>query len=146
MARLYATEAQLIEHGAPPGVTLPTGTAAAYQLREASLVIDEALLGAIYDTDTAGMPTATTVVEALRDATCAQVAWWSETGDVSGAVAASPWTSVSAGSVSLSGRAPGGGSAPRTPSGREIAPSALTHLRLAGLTPGAIGHAPVTYY
>lgn len=45
-------------------------------LTRASLVIDDALVGAVYAVDVDGMPTDSVVVGALRDAVCAQVAWW----------------------------------------------------------------------
>jgi hypothetical protein len=38
----------------------------------ASMAVDKALVGAIYDTDSTGMPTDTTLVEVFKDATCAQ--------------------------------------------------------------------------
>jgi hypothetical protein len=52
------------------------------QLSNASRVIDSALFGAIYTTDpTTHLPTDALIIAALRDATCAQVEWWLETGD-----------------------------------------------------------------
>lgn len=41
-------------------------------MSKASLQIDRALIGAVYTTDGAGLPTDTVLIEALRDATCAQ--------------------------------------------------------------------------
>jgi hypothetical protein len=38
----------------------------------ASMAVEKALVGAIYDTDVTGMPTDTTLVEVFKDATCAQ--------------------------------------------------------------------------
>lgn len=38
----------------------------------ASLSIEKALVGAIYDTDVTGMPTDTTLIGVFKDATCAQ--------------------------------------------------------------------------
>ena len=137
MARVYATEADLAAYGAPIGVVLPTGADAVRQLKRASELVDLAIITAVYDTDTVtGLPTATAVTEALRDATCAQVAYWAETGDQSGT--SSQWQSVSIGSVSLSRGTSGQQSG--LSSGRSLAPQACTHLRLAGLLPGAIVH------
>lgn len=41
-------------------------------MARASRTIDRALVGAIYDTDTGGLPTDATLAGVLRDATCAQ--------------------------------------------------------------------------
>lgn len=72
---VHATEAQLATW---------TGTAApanaAVLLRSASLLVDRALIGAIYTTDTAGKATDATVLGALADATCAQAATWATLG------------------------------------------------------------------
>jgi len=136
MARVYATEAQLAAYGAPAGVVLPTGADALRQLTRASELVDLAIITAVYDTDTVtGLPTATAVTEALRDATCAQVAYWAETGDQSGT--GGQWQSVKIGSVSLTGSSSGQSG---TSSGRQLAEQAWTHIRLAGLLPGAIIH------
>ena len=51
-------------------------------LARATLDIDYALIGVLYDVDVAGMPTEPiTVIPALRDACCAQVEWWLVTND-----------------------------------------------------------------
>ena len=137
MARVYATEAQLVAYGAPAGVVLPTGVDAVRQLTRASEVVDLALIGAVYDTDAVtDLPTDVKVIEALQLATCAQVAYWAETGDQSGT--SSQWQSVSIGSVSLSRGT--GGQQSGLSSGRSLAPQGCAHLRLAGLLPGAIVH------
>lgn len=72
---VHATEAQLATW---------TGTAApanaAVLLRSASLLVDRALIGAIYSTDTDGVATDATVLEALSDATCTQAATWAALG------------------------------------------------------------------
>lgn len=50
-------------------------------IRSASLLVAEATRAAVYDVDTTtGLPYALTYVEALRDATCAQVAAWDALG------------------------------------------------------------------
>jgi hypothetical protein len=103
-------------------------------LARASEDIDDALLTALYCTDSDGMPTEVDVIDALRDATCAQVEYQQETGDT-GTGAAGRWDSVSLGPVSLSGRK----DASTGPQGVDLAPRAGRALRRAGLIPGAIG-------
>lgn len=70
------------------------------QLRDATLELDFALKGALYDVDDDGEPTDPMVIEAFRDACCAVVEWWEETGDPLGAAAS--YDSVSIGSAALS--------------------------------------------
>lgn len=61
---------------------VPAPSDADRQLDRASRIVDGALFGAIYATDPATqLPTDALVIVALRDATCAQVEWWLETGD-----------------------------------------------------------------
>jgi hypothetical protein len=98
-------------------------------LADASKALDDALLTAVYDTDTDGMPTNADVQEAFAEAVCAIVEWWGETGDAIGADGG--WDSVSAGPVSLS-RGSGGSSA--TPiAGGALPPRAASALgRLDG--------------
>lgn len=55
----------------PPGPMMPTEVPPRVFIR-ASLAVDKALVGAIYATDTDGLPTDTTLIEVFRDATCAQ--------------------------------------------------------------------------
>ena len=54
-------------------------------LRMASYAIRSALLTATFDVDAEGRPTDTSVEAAIRDATIAQLAFWVETGDSTGA-------------------------------------------------------------
>ncbi|HEY9409329.1 MAG TPA: hypothetical protein VIQ30_22650 [Pseudonocardia sp.] len=53
---------------------------AAILLRSASGLIGEQTSLALYDVDAAGLPTDPAVVEAFRDATCAQAAAWAALG------------------------------------------------------------------
>lgn len=65
---VYATEEQLAEWldvNEPPA-------GAGRALQDASLDVDTLLIGAVYSVDEQGAPTAQTVIDALRDATCAQ--------------------------------------------------------------------------
>ncbi|MFC8584222.1 hypothetical protein ACFUGD_06655 [Streptomyces sp. NPDC057217] len=96
--RVYATPEQLTEWTGEPA---PAD--AERLLTRASEDIDDALLTAVYAVDSDGMPTKPAVVQALADATCAQVEYRQETGD-SGTGAAGQWDSVSLGPVAMSGR------------------------------------------
>lgn len=93
--RVYATTTQLANqlHAAPP-LDSPK------LLADASKALDDALLTAVYDVDSDGMPTNTEVIDAFAEAVCAIVEWWGETGDPVGADGG--WDSVSAGPVALS--------------------------------------------
>ncbi|HEY9476479.1 MAG TPA: hypothetical protein VIS06_21845 [Mycobacteriales bacterium] len=100
---VYAVETDLADSVyLPKGVTAPTGTEATRLLTRASRRVDRLLLPAVYDVDDTGAPTDPAVIEAVRDATCAQAAWWLETGDESGA--AGQYQSVGIGSVNLTRR------------------------------------------
>jgi hypothetical protein len=132
MARTYATLGEFAEwtgEGAAEAEVVP-------MLRRASALVDNLIMTARYPVDSAGMPTEERVREALRDAVCAQVAWWAETGDASGA--SGQYTAVSLGSLSLE-------RAPRSPAGDaqagRVAPEAVQTLATAGLlaqAPGAV--------
>jgi hypothetical protein len=122
-ARVYATSA---DYTARTGQTAPADIERL--LARASQDIDDALLTALYDTDADGMPLEAEVIDALRDATCAQVEYQQETGDT-GTGAAGRWDSVSLGPVSLSGRK----DATSGPAGLDLAPRAGRALKRAGL-------------
>jgi len=111
----------------------------------ASSVVDEVLIGAVYAVDGDQQPTDTDVIDALRDATCAQVQWFDETGDTTGSGAGGELghiTSASIGSASYSIKNTGGGTdagaTQTTPSGITIAPTVLSILRAAGLKPSGV--------
>ncbi|MEK9521455.1 hypothetical protein MIU24_18975 [Streptomyces venezuelae] len=128
--RVYATPTQLAEWTGEPA---PAD--AERLLTRASEDVDDALLTAVYDVDTAGMPTDPAVAQALADATCAQVAYRQESGDT-GTGAAGRWSSVSIGPVSMSGpRQSAGGTGAGSVDLGEQASRALAR---AGLTPGEI--------
>lgn len=128
MPRVYATPEQL---AAWTGQPAPAD--AEHLLARASADIDAALLCAFYRTNDAGMPTEPRVVQALADATCAQVEYQLATGD-DGTGAAGRWGSVSIGPVSLGDRRP----APQASGDVDLAPRAHRALMLAGLLPGVI--------
>lgn len=75
MPLIYATSDDLATW-----TTAPAPADAAVLLREASILIADACLADIYDTDTTGMPTDPQLRDAMRDATCAQVHAWIEAG------------------------------------------------------------------
>lgn len=110
-------------------------------LRRASRKVDELLRCAIYDVDTDGYPTDAGVAAALRDATCAQVEWWSETGDEAGTGSVAALAGAQIGTVRLPGGSGSGGSA-----SLEFAPDAQSFLAAAGLSnqgpiiPGRYGY------
>lgn len=128
MARVYATPEQLTAW-----TGRPAPADADRLLARASEDVDDALVSAVYDTNDAGMPTDPATVQALADATCAQVEYQQATGD-DGTGAAGRWDSVSIGPVSLSGRKDG----PAAAGDVDLAPRAYRVLRRAGLLPGVI--------
>ncbi|MEU9640943.1 hypothetical protein [Streptomyces sp. NPDC048188] len=125
-APVYATVADLGEY---LGTAAPDD--AERLLASASRMLDARVLAYCrYDVDTAGAPSDPDVAEAIGRAVCAQVAWWDEIGDHTGAAGAG-YGSVSIGSVSL-GRTTG--SAASSASGgdsaaRQIAPQVADELR-----------------
>lgn len=127
-APVYATAAQYAQspYGSP---SAPADIAA--RLAVASGVVDELLTSARYAVDNDGAPTDAAVVEAMRDATCAQARYALGTGDDDGT--GQRWTSVSIGSASLSG-----GTAGESGVDARFAPHAVRLLRLAGLVPGTV--------
>lgn len=125
--RVYATTTQLAEYlqTAPP-------LDAAQLLAAASKMLDALVLfTCCYDVDDDGMPTDEELAAAIGRAVCAQVAWWGEVGDSSGAAGVG-WGSVAIGSVNLGGKtatsADGSDSA-----ARQIAPQAWDELRAPDL-------------
>lgn len=105
----------------------------------ASEIIDEALIGAVYVINQGTqLPTDATELEAIKNATCAQVEWMIETGDTTGTGSATEYDSVKIGSVSLSGKKTQATSPMRTDSGAWVAPNAVRVLRIASLLPAGI--------
>ncbi|WP_063023826.1 hypothetical protein [Nocardia niwae] len=58
----------------------PDAAEAERDIRYASILVRKATRLDIYEVDPAGLPTEPDVIEAMRDATCAQVAEWQEAG------------------------------------------------------------------
>lgn len=130
IGRVYATVA---DFEAYPGGASPAPTETATRLVQASRMLDRQVLRCcMYDVDsTTGMPTHPTVIAALRDAVCAQAAWWDAVGDPTGADAVG-WGSVSIGSVSL-GRSVTAVTGEDAPA-RQLAPAAWDALQNPDLT------------
>lgn len=135
MSLVFATTADLENF---TGQTAPAD--ATRLLKRASEAISDALLTAVYATDAEGYPSNAAEREAVREATCAVVEWWSEdrgTGDETGAQ--SSWTSVTAGAVSLSRSGGSGGASGSTAIGPgRLPPRARGFLQRAGLLPGTV--------
>lgn len=72
-------------------------------VRDASYRVKAELATAIFEVDQDGNPTEQSVTDAIKDATRAQLAFWAETGDLTGAGA-----QIGGGSI-LSVSLPGGG-------------------------------------
>ena len=127
--RVYATVA---DYEAYPGGSTPAPADTGARLAQASQMLDRQVLrGCWYEVDATGMPTHPLVLAAFRDAVCAQVAWWAQVGDPSGADGVG-WGSVSIGSVSL-GRSVTAVSGEDAPA-RQIAPAAWDALLSPDLT------------
>lgn len=108
-------------------------------LRRASTVIDGLTRTVRYDIDEDGYPDDVDVSDAFRDATCAQVAWFEETDDITGAD--SQAGAVKIGSVSLGGSgATGNAQSGKTAASSRVAPEAIDILRNAGLLSGIVAH------
>lgn len=96
---VYATEADLTGW-LPSGVAPEAGDADRLLARASDLLDTDVLYAAVYEVDTAtSLPTDPDVIDAFRDAACAQVEYWLEVGediDTSG-----PVQGVSIGSVNI---------------------------------------------
>lgn len=99
-------------------------------LARATDVVNELLVGAVWTTDTDGMPTDARVADKLREAVCIQADYMSRTDDELGTRAL--YDSVSTGGVSYSRATSGSGGA--LPS--RYAPALLTFIRTAGFAFG----------
>ena len=130
MGRVYATPDDLTEWG----VELDQAEADR-MIRRASALVENHTITARYATDAEGMPTDERIAEAFRDAVCAVVAWWEETGNASGA--AGQYTDVSLGSLSLRRSTSAGGHS--SAQAARIAPEAVQILATAGLLSQAPG-------
>lgn len=105
-------------------------------LNRASLHVDSMVINAVYETDDDGYPVDLDILEALRDATIAQAAYWIETGDTSGAMAGNQ--SMGIGSVNIGG-IKSVGDTPHSKNASRHAPEAVNILKLAGLYTATTG-------
>lgn len=127
---VYATKQDLTKGGWIDAEEMPSSATA--DLAAASRLVRRLTLTAIYETDSDGAPTEPRVRDGLRDAVCAQVAWWEQTGDRTGA--ASIYAETRVGGVSLRRSAAGA-----EPGSARVAPELADILTDAGL----LGH-PIT--
>lgn len=124
MARIYATPADL-------GATVPDD-AEDLLARATRLLESRVLRYCWYNVDSDGMPTSQVVTDAIRGAVVAQVLWWDELGDSTGAAGAG-WGSVSIGSVQLARSVTN--VSPEASPARQLAPEAADALQSPDLTP-----------
>jgi hypothetical protein len=130
--RVYANTVELANYlqAAPP-------LDSEHLLREASRVLDDALMTAVYYTDDDGYPAAPKQREALRQACCMVVEWWGETGDPIGADG--DWLTASAGDVLVTrGVGPGGVVQSTQVRANQLPPRAWGELTRARILPGVI--------
>lgn len=109
-------------------------------LRRASQLVAKAIARARYDVDAAGKPTDPWHIDATRDATCEQVAFWLANGidpiaGEAGLDAMETSTSIAGASVSVD---PTNQAASAAASLRELVPAAFDHLRLVNLATAAV--------
>ncbi|WP_043471460.1 hypothetical protein [Kitasatospora sp. MBT66] len=127
MAPTYATPEQLATW-----LGRPAPADAERLLARASEDVDAALLTACYPVDSTGAPAHPAHAGALADAACAQVEYQLAAGE-DGTGAAARWSSVSAGSISLSASS-------TAPAGAlDLAPRTRRALQQAGLTGHGVG-------
>ncbi len=108
------------------------------KLRRASTMIDGLTRYARYDVDEDGYPTDADVADAFKRATCAQMAWWDDTDDITGA--GSQDGTVSIGSVSIGARGRSSGNGAPSAAESRIAPEAVAILATAGLISAITSH------
>lgn len=130
-APVYATAADLAAYCAPE---TPPSEIGERQLREASRRVDAMLLTAVYRTDADGAPSDKSVIEALREATCAQALHRETYGDESEIRENSKPMSLGPLKIGLGDR--GGSSGSATVS--VWSPDAIDILRAEGLIVGAL--------
>lgn len=130
MARIYATSTdyQTITGQTPPAdIDVLLGRASA-------MLDAEMFRLCYYSADaTTGMPTVAAVLDAFKQATCAQVQWWAEVGESLGIGGVGTYDEVRIGTLMMRGAkvtGPGGSSAARM-----VAPAAIDALQSPDLHP-----------
>lgn len=128
MARIYASAADYQEYtGQASPADIETLLAKASRMLEARI-----FRLCWFEADADGLPSNPLVREAFANAVCAQVGWWEELGDSTGASVAG-WGSVKLGSASMS--RPEGQTSGAASAAREIAPEVGDILGSEDLTP-----------
>jgi len=146
--RVYATAADYYDFvGEDQPMTTPEGESPAVPvvekdlnalLRRASIRVDTDTKTSVFDADTDGYPTEADVIEAFKNATCAYVAWFLDTDDITGA--GSQEGTVKIGSVQLGGGNAGTAAGQRTADDVRRCPEADDILANAGLLSTATAH------
>lgn len=121
----------------------PVPADAARMLDRASELVAEQIQFAVYATNSTGDPTDTTVLTALRDATCAQVEHWLTAGDEADDIDDVQPTSISVGPLALNWGNQRGNDAPAA---SPLAPRARRILGNAGLLDVHVSTEPVVLW
>lgn len=132
--RQYATIAEFSLWDGATEYTVPTDSL----LRRASVIIDGLTRHSIFVADDDGTPSEVAVSDVFRDATCAQVAYWDETDDVTGAESQDGAFSI--GSVSIGARSRSSGNGAPNAQQTRIAPEAVQILDNANLIVATTAH------
>lgn len=130
MPLIYATAVDLADW-----TKTPAPDNADILLREASILVADACLADIYDTTPDHMPTDPSLRDAMRDATCAQAAFWAQHGIDPTAGRAGMTEVVTASSIDGASVSTNAGEleAAKAESLDGLIPSAVRILRTAGL-------------
>lgn len=126
--RAYAAPADL--NGPPWNAETEDEAEALTLIMRATPLLEHLTKTARYSTDEDGYPTDPKIIEALKDAACAQALYSLDTGDMTGAAAR--FNSLSLGSFSVSGGGTGSGTN-TTAADAQYAPEAIRILANAGL-------------
>lgn len=134
---MYADVAELTEW-----IGSPAPSNARALLRAASLLVRDATSAALYEVDTAGLPSDADTLAAFRDAACAHAEALDSAGvDPAAAGTETGITSTSIGSASVSYAGANEAAAARQRLARELCPMSLRILRDAGL----LANPPMTF-
>jgi hypothetical protein len=126
---VYATQA---DYESSPYGASPAPADIDARLAIASDDIDELVITAVYEVNSSGAPTKSTVVEALRKATIAQAKYTIGRGDESGSARVATEVAIGTARVKYGSTTGGDGDTGR------FSPRAVTILRNAGLLPNVI--------
>jgi hypothetical protein len=140
MPIVYATDDALTDW---IGVTPDTSQDVPTLLRQASILVGRACRNDLYDVDSSGKPSDPDLVEAMRDATCAQVEAWLAVGvdpvaGVGGLTAVKTETTVDGATVKYDTVAVAAAAQAKVASVDTLNPTALAILRSVGLASGLV--------